>query len=623
MRVNTVRNWKSGLITNVEAYSIPDDAASDSLNWLTEGDKIVLRRGYSVVGTDLPGVGKVTGLAIGRKRDGTALPYYTHNRKLKCYDGSDWVEVGTDSLPADSDGQDVLFAQYNSLAGNQMFMGNPYLLWKIMIANPASITDVYNSAKNFKGYLKMGNARSVLWNTLTDKSNFNGSWIDGQDSTVYTTVNNENIGTGDGVLVTFTDTLVFKAGGSRRTCFGITATDGTENFIDNYDGTLSGSAGGTGTINYTTGAISVTFAVAPANLQAITATYQWEDSSVKGVVDYSKTAIRVAGEGFFVPQGNGGRLVSVLNYKDTWYCLHEYIAWFFNMPASDTSPTNRIFRDKIGIRNVAAAVATGDGIIYIDTSSPSAPYIRRLTYDVQGTEVVPTILTYNIKLDGYDFSDAFTQDWGDYIVFSCRSSSEETANNRMILYNKKWKCIDLVSYNGRFMEDNDGELWCGDSLSKNVQVLFSGFSDNGSTIANHWIGNISRLEIDQIKKTSRITIEGEIQPTQQVRVSISNDRGGFTELGIIDGTGSYVDAGTPVNVGTVTVGSRVVGGGDPVTAFHYRREFLVRSPRFFEAQLKFEALNVGYVSVSTRTFYDITTYGQQNILRYKTNTPVA
>src|ERR1700753_3645660 len=41
----------------------------------------------------------------------------------------------------------------------------------------------------------------------------------------------------------------------------------TENFTDNGNGVLTGSNGGSGTVNYTTGAVSVTFgAAAPADL---------------------------------------------------------------------------------------------------------------------------------------------------------------------------------------------------------------------------------------------------------------------------------------------------------------------------------------------------------------------
>jgi hypothetical protein len=44
---------------------------------------------------------------------------------------------------------------------------------------------------------------------------------------------------------------------------------GDEMFTDNGDGTMTGSGGGTGIVNYTTGAFSVTFAVAPINGRGI------------------------------------------------------------------------------------------------------------------------------------------------------------------------------------------------------------------------------------------------------------------------------------------------------------------------------------------------------------------
>ena len=632
MRKATVREWKSGLITNVEAYALPEDAASSSLNWLTEGDKITLRRGYSLVGAAIAGVNKVTGLSIPRRSTGTTQPFYTYDRKIKYYDSAttDWIEIGTNNFPAGASGEDISFAPYTSLAGVQLFLGSPNSsLYKIMIANQSSISDVYNASKNYKGYLTMGNGRSFLWNTKisssssnADTNNLKGSWIDAQDATVYTTVTGENIGTGTGAQTTFTGTLAFKAAGSRRTCFAVTCTDSVETFTENQNGLFTGSAGGTGTINYTSGAFSITFAVAPGGAAPITSTYQWEDSSVKGVVDYSQSGTRVASEGFLAPQGSGGKLQKVGIYKDVVYCLHEFNTWFFSMPASDTNPTNRLFRENAGIKSWLGAVFTGDGILFIDTSSPASPYIRLLTYDSQGTEVVPIVVTYNVNLAGYDFTDQTAFEWGDYILYSCRSSSGETANNRILLYNKKWKSVDLLDYGTRMFADKDGVLWAGDSLSANVLQLFSGFTDNESIIPNSWIGNISRLGIDELKKYKRLTIEGEIASTQSLTVSISYDRSDFVELGVISGTGSYVDTSSPVTVGSVTVGSKEVGGGDSVTAFHYRREFLVRSDRFYEAQLKFEATDVGYVSVSTREYYDLQLMGDRNLQRYKSNTPI-
>ena len=81
--------------------------------------------------------------------------------------------------------------------------------------------------------------------------------------------------TGDAVTVTFTTTvLVFPIYPGT-----LTISDGVETFKDtNQDWTtanvtLTGDAGGTATINYNTGAISVTFAAAPANGELIHLNY--------------------------------------------------------------------------------------------------------------------------------------------------------------------------------------------------------------------------------------------------------------------------------------------------------------------------------------------------------------
>lgn len=82
-------------------------------------------------------------------------------------------------------------------------------------------------------------------------------------------VTGEVIAVGDGVTVTFTGTLAnppIESG-------SLTVTDTVETFSDVGNGTLIGNLGGTGTINYQTGAYSITFHTAPANMRNITATY--------------------------------------------------------------------------------------------------------------------------------------------------------------------------------------------------------------------------------------------------------------------------------------------------------------------------------------------------------------
>jgi len=82
--------------------------------------------------------------------------------------------------------------------------------------------------------------------------------------------NREKLGVGDAVTVAFSGTL-----SSFPLASGLIAvTDDTEVFSDSSgSGTLTGSLGGTGTIDYSSGAYSVTFNTAPADGQTITASY--------------------------------------------------------------------------------------------------------------------------------------------------------------------------------------------------------------------------------------------------------------------------------------------------------------------------------------------------------------
>jgi len=88
-------------------------------------------------------------------------------------------------------------------------------------------------------------------------------------------VSNEQLAIGNGILLTFSSTLNFFPIQSGT----LEITDNVEVFLDNGNGTLTGSAGGTGTINYTTGAYSVTFSVAPLNGQQIVANYSLPNTS--------------------------------------------------------------------------------------------------------------------------------------------------------------------------------------------------------------------------------------------------------------------------------------------------------------------------------------------------------
>lgn len=615
MRNFLVKNFSKGTIDTIEDFSIPEESSSKSLNWLTKGDKIELSGGYQVVDRDneIAGTGRVTGLVMGEKVDGSVQPFCSCGKKVKYLDSNDeWQEIGVDILGNDADGEDISFVNYVSQAGYQVWLNSPNSsLIKIMTANPSSRTDMYDSAKNFKGYISSQNSRLHLWGKEKAKNYLYGSYKDLQNSTVYTDVNDEAVGASG--LTNYSGTLAFKAGGAKRTCFNVVFTDGTQTMQDNDDGNLVGD--GTGTINYTTGEYNITFNATTTG--AVVSDYSWEDSTVQGLADFTFSDPRTASQGYFLPQNTGGDLLNVLSYGTKFYCLHKNNAYLFSMPVDDLNPTNQVWREKIGMENWRNAVATGEGIYYIDNSNPSEPRFKQLTLSNVNNEVIPITISYNIDLTGFDFSQGQAFEFGDNIIFLAKTKND---NNRIFVYNKVWKSFDTIALYASCVADNQGILWGGDSLTNNVYKLFYGHSADGSLIENYWEGKLTQLGIDEIKKFKRLTVEGSIAKSQSLKISLAYDRGAFVEVGIIDGNGDYVDTSDAVSVGDNELGKdEVGGGGEGTTAYHYKKEFRVRSDRFDEVKIRVEATDIGYVSISTLDYFDIQKYGQKNLKRYRTN----
>src|SRR2546427_8154606 len=374
-----LKKWPYGIISSVSGEKIPEGAAADSLNWLTLGEGgIALRRGYARLGATENGAGAITGLGIGTKLDNTQVVFRTYARKIEYYDTvtDDWIEIGSNTLPADASGEDVTFSPYKSLAGAVFYLSSPNSsIYKIMVANPGSITDLLSTS--YRGKIIIKQNRLFLWDrkqgAITDKTRVHLSYIDKDEVSDYTAVTGEALGSSGSLA--YTGTLAFKGGGSKRTCFAVSITDTSETFYDDGNGVLVGSAGGTGTINYTTGAYSVTFAVAAVG--AVTATYYWEDSTSTGLADFTYSSpTRIAGQGVFFIQNEGGALQAVLTYNDVEYCFHEDMTWALTLTRDDTDATNLLFRRKVGIPNHRAAVATGRGIYYMDDIDQNDPQLR-------------------------------------------------------------------------------------------------------------------------------------------------------------------------------------------------------------------------------------------------------
>lgn len=619
------QNYKYGLIDTIEAQSIPRGAASRSLGWLTQGDKIELTRGRHLLGTEVTGVGRISGLGIGYKSDGTQVLFRTYGKKLFVYNDTtdDWTEIGSDILTsavvttANPYGEDISFAPYTSLAGSQMWLCSPNApLLKIMVANPTTATDNYDSSKNFKGYIKIKNNSMFLWNrggVTKDTTGLYRSYLDKDDLGDYTLTSAEALGIAGSL--SYSGNLSTITG--KRTAFGVLITDGVEIFSDNKNGLLVGSLGGTGTINYATGAYSVTFNSVAAG--PVTATYYYEDATSTGIADFTKSGTRTAGQGFIIRQDDaGGSLMNVNVYNLGYYCMHKLKTWLLTLSVDDLTATNLIYREKVGIPNHRASVETGQGIFYVDDTDENQPRVRVLSIGVNGVEVIPVPISNNLDLADYRFDTAAGIEWGDFILFACRTKTS-SINNRIIIYNKLWKSWDVIPYYASCFAIKDGVLLVGDSLSNNVYEIFSGVDDDDSTIDNYWEGNQDICDIQGLKKSKQFLLEGAIGPDQGIRVYASIDNSSYVEIGTgavsvtwpdgepaIYGGASYVDRSQRVDVGSQTLGRGVIAGGsDGLEAYHYQRKFNFNQDRFELVKLKYVAVGIGYASVSQQAFWDL------------------
>ena len=609
---SNIKAFVSGTHNLISDELIPSDAASDSLGWITRDGRIELSYGRQAFGNE-GAAGKVVALHTGYKTNGTAVHFRkVHDGsagKIQYLNGATWTDVIT-GLSTEY----VTFSNYSSLAGNFVFVTGPTDgLFKIVTANPGSYSDVYNSSKNFKGWTTIDKGRSLLWGRKQDQTGLYGSYIDAQDSTVYTTVSSEAI------TDVAAGTLAFKAGGARRTCFGVTITDTSsgEVFTDNFDGTLTGSISGTGTINYTTGAFTIT-----GQSGAGTADYQWEDSSLKGVMDFSKSGTRLAGEGFVVRQDQGGDAIkTVIPFDGAYFSFKARSVYQFTPDVEDTNPTNELIRTDIGVSTNQSAVGTSVGIVFMNTGNPTRPMINILQRNPVGDNFITTPLFPQFKFVDYSYDNVVLTSWDKYVLVSANKDSNE--NNRIMFCDMVDKTVDVLPYGGQCFTKDAGFLYMGDPNAQVVYEMFTGFDDMGLKVENYWESAADKYGSDVLKKTKKLRFRGFINPSQSVEVYISIDNGDYQLVGTILGSGDYVDYTSTTAIGTSFIGSEPIGGSDVNLVYPFLMEIKIRLPKFRTRKLRFVATGLGYVAIQEVTDFDIWSYQEKLPKQYRSKQNVS
>lgn len=591
-----------------DAELIPPQSAQDSLGWISTDGEIELSRGKLLLGAEETTTSYVQGEGWGITANGTHIHFRKTNTKVQYYNTT--TELWVDIITGLTDGAEMTFAPYSSLAGTFVYATSVDGIYKIHTANPGSFTSLYDSAKNFKGKSIITTSRMHMWGLENDKTGHYGSYV---DSANYTTVTGE-------ATTSLSGTLAFKAGGAERTCFGveITLTGTGEVYSDNYNGILTGSLGGTGTINYTTGAYTL------SNSGVGTAEYQWENSNNGGVTDFTYSGTRIGGQGFLVRQDEGGDAIQKIEiYDGKYYSIKSNSVYELNISDDDLQITNKIFRKNIGVPYWRASVVTGKGIFFMDTYNADNPKLTIIQYNPIGDNLEPIELAPQFDFSEYIWDECAMDTYSDYIVFSGKTL-DSTRNNRLFLFNYKKNSVDILSYAAKTITQNSGSLYIGDTLTFNSYEVLSGFDDDNENIENYWIGSDNLYGSEYLKKVKRFRIKGVISPDQILEIYTSYDNSEFALIGTVRGDGTYVDYGSNFSIGSNGIGTSIIGGEDDfIDGSFYLAEIKEASTKFRKRTIKLVATGIGYVSVNMMDDYGLMRFQQRLPSKYRSKQNVS
>lgn len=422
---------------------------------------------------------------------------------------------------------------------------------------------------------------------------------------------------------------------STRNVFGLLITGttgaGVETFRDNFDGTLTSDMGGSGTINYATGAFNITFNASVSSGNVL-CNYQWEDSNIGGLTDFTKSATRVGGEGFQFPQDEGGDaiLAVVVGQDGAYYSLKSYSAYQLILSDDDVDASNIVFRKDLGIPFFRAVVSTSKGIVFMNTANPNNPELTILRKNQFGDALEVVALFEHFDFSQYEYDDCCIGVTDRYFTIACKTIGADN-NDTVLLCNIAnpvlqkngsvgyTQTVDITAYAARTFAKakDDGSLYAGSPFSADIYKLYDGFDDDGSAVDNFWISKGETYGGGMLKKYRRKRFKGLIGADQIVEVYESYDDAGFELIGTIRGDGSYVDYAGGQSVGMNMVGESLVGGDPTAIAYPYFMELKVSTTKFRKRTYKLVATEIGYFDVEMMMDYDLLLFEQRIPKRFR------
>ena len=597
------KTWGLGTVNAVQPELVPSGATSYSRNFIANKDRLELLGGRKLVGSVVDSNSACQGLHSIQKVDGDWVLFRKDRTKLQAINvdkDDEWL----DSLTTLQDDTILYFSNSFTPAGRQVWANGVDGLFKIYpsaLEDPVNLTD---RSKNYDGYLLIEGSRAYVVGMEKDPTGLRYSRVDNDDN--YVLVSGESVGSSGSTH--YTKTL------AHTQVFGIEIISGTKSLRDDKNGNLIGD--GTGTINYATGELDVTFT--DTTTAAVTVSYLYEDPLNHGLADFTYTSgDRLAGEGNVLRQDSiGTKSTCCFSFEGMIFTMQDTGSWKVKIESNDTSLTNVPFNQNVSCASPFGFAQIDDGVVYIDTSEENKPVLKKLSYNALSDKVEPKLLSEQFSFEGFKFDKAPMVRFNGFVIFSGASELSET-NDTTFFYN--------IETGGIFAADNGynmfvvcgNRLFGGDSASPNVYQLFDQRTDLGSAIAGEVrLGNMM-YDTEQLKKVKKIYVEGFIEPAQSFIVESSQDRETWKEVGRISFADITVEA-TDETVGSVLFGDDLYGGSSlrPAPSF-FKKALKIRMKKFERQMLRIRSSGIGHLSITQIKVSDIRKKGTKTLKKYK------
>lgn len=337
-------------------------------------------------------------------------------------------------------------------------------------------------------------------------------------------------------------------------------------------------------------------------------------SKILNPFDFSFAATRQAGEGDIIatPYG-GGDITDVAHQEDTAYIFKKRYIEAVKYSQDSNDLANRTpLKAEIGS---AGQVIKGSDDVYFITDDNEFTSLGR----VASKDVLPQTdnIGINIKrlLDTYVFGDGRGIEDTTRIYIPCKSSSSQTSNDIVIVYNRQNKAFEGIwDIHANYFERFDSKFYYAESTSPNVFQMDIGHSDvvgsNTFPIAADYATHYMNLTASHGNQQSlnSLYFEGYIKGGTEIEFKTWKDFASspflsFTfsgdETGLLDGQELTASLGVG-SIGLSPMGAVGEEGSDGRRHFYFRVYFPFQYGNHF---------SVGFSSEGTDYDYEITRFG--------------